>query len=182
MDWFDRPRLGRRRLLGATATGAVAALAGCGHLANAIGSIVLEEVNLFNATDRRRRGALRVVDPSGTTVLDTRFDVPADTDEESTTAAANETAEEESAGETYTDVFTTAGEYAVSVTLDPDSAIGGARTDTGTAQIDTPSDDRLAVYLHTDQGAPATILAFRQFLDLAEAINQTESPAPSTES
>ena len=180
MDTLACRGLTRRRLLGATAAGAVTALAGCGHLVNAIGNFVLEEVNLFKATDSRRRGALNVEDPSGTTVLDTRFDVPADTDEQTTGVSTNETAEEESAGETYTDVFTTAGAYTVSIALDADSAINEDRRDTGTAQITNPSDERLAIYLHDEVGAPATIIAFTEFLDLAEALNRTETSEPSS--
>lgn len=154
MNTFGRRNRPRRRLLAATATGAMTALAGCGHLINAIRNVVLEEVNLFNAADRRRRGTL-----TGKPHRELHSSTPALTcprTRMNKLLMCQPTIRQRSRPIKPTQMLTAAGEYTISVALDTDSAIDEARTDTEPAQIAAPSDKQLAVYLHSREGTPAT--------------------------
>lgn len=86
----DRRTTTRRRFLALGTGGAVAALAGCSSVLDAVGSLVLQDVNVFNAADRRLAGSVEVTGPDGETVLDEDFDV-APNDAGNGTGSANAT-------------------------------------------------------------------------------------------
>jgi hypothetical protein len=86
-------------------------------------SSIFEDVNVINNTDQTVTGSITVTDPNDETVLEETFELVSGNDTE--TATPQTGTETDSAAVRYEDVFTTAGEYTVSVTLDEDSAIEG---------------------------------------------------------
>ena len=124
----------RRAFLAAGGTAALAATAGCGAVAEFIGNQLLEEVNVFNETDRRVEGSVTVVDPAGETVLDGTFDLASRESEDGDSTA------------TYDEVWTEAGAYEATVEL-ADADIDGASEATETVTIDDPDEQMLAVAL-----------------------------------
>lgn len=83
-------KIGRRRFIAAGASVGVAGVAGCTQIIDAIAGLVLDDVNVFNESNRRRAGSITVTDPNGETVLDERFDLPASDDEDDTGSGGNE--------------------------------------------------------------------------------------------
>lgn len=132
-------RLSRRQFLAAGGATATAAVAGCTEGAiNWIAGHVLEEVNVFNATNSSVEGAVSVVGPDGETRLDEAFEV----------SGEGGSGDEED-GHTYSDVWAGAGSYEVSVDLDGElDAVSGA---TETVSIDDPDDDMLMILLGSDE-------------------------------
>ena len=150
----------RRRLLAAGGATALTGLAGCTGIMNSIAGAILEDINVLNGTDQERSGTVTVVDPNGETQLDESFTVaPSDSDDEES--------DEPSSTPTYSEVFTDAGEYTVTVALD--SPINETSSREATVTVDDPEKQHIIVGLGAD-GAPnpIEILVIDEFSDLAD--------------
>lgn len=138
-----------RRAFAVGATATLASLAGCSALVDRIGDAVLEDVNMLNGTEQRVVGTLEITGPDGEVVLEESFDLPSESESES--GDGNETDGNETDGEgaqvqgLYSDVWTDAGEYEVSVDLDEDHAIQDTASATETVSIDDPDEEMLVV-------------------------------------
>lgn len=161
----DRPskQLGRRRLLAAGATAAVVGVAGCAQVANYIGGLVLDDVNLFNETDRRLTGSITVNDPNDAAVLDESFEIkPDDEDDE----------DDEESGATYGDVLTDPGEYTVGVELDDDSAVDGATDTEATVDVSDPDEEHIVVVFGADDLDEAIgVIVIEEITDIADHVD-----------
>jgi len=140
MTRYDRSggvTITRRRLLGASGAALLPATAGCSPLANFIGGRVLEQINVFDQTDRRIEGPVEVLGPTGDTALDDTFDVISSTPDGK---------EEGSNIATYGDVWSETGSYEVSIRLDDAEADGVARA-TETVAIEDTDEEMLGIAL-----------------------------------
>lgn len=151
----------RRRIIAVAAGGLTASLAGC--LEEAIDWLagqVLEEVNLFNETDRPVSGTVTVEAPAGTEVLAASFDLE----------AGDGDLDGEDAGATYDDVLTNTGEYTVSVSLD--APIDGVDEATEVVTIDDPDEEFIVIGLGSpgEVDEAVVILAVESFTDLGDAL------------
>lgn len=163
----------RRRFLALGTGGAVAALAGCNSVLDAVGSLVLQDVNVFNAADRRLGGSIEVSGPDGETVLDEDFDVaPNDAGDGADPSNATDgdpagngtadgvgTADEDQSVAVYDDVFAGAGEYAVAIELDDGSEIDGESTAEGTVEVADPENEHVVVALDPEDTDEAVVMA-----------------------
>ncbi|WP_245800622.1 hypothetical protein [Natrinema saccharevitans] len=79
-----------------------------------VGDRLLEQVNVFNETDRRVTGSIAVVDPAGETALDETFDLaPSDSGDDEGAASGDD----EQSVAVYDDVWGEAGSYEANVEL-----------------------------------------------------------------
>ena len=132
-------RLSRRQFLAAGGATATAAVAGCTEGAiNWLAGHVVEEVNVFNATDNSVDGTVSVVGPDGETRLDEAFGV-----------SGNGGSGDAEDAHTYDDVWTDAGSYEVSVDLEGE--VDGVSEATETVSIEDPDDDMLMILLGSDE-------------------------------
>jgi hypothetical protein len=126
----------RRTFLAGSGAAILATTGGCSAVLDAVGDRVLEHVNVFNETTQRLPGSVAVVDPAGETVLDETFELaPSDAASDDGESAA-----------VYADVWTTAGDYEVTVSL-TDAEIDGTSRATETVTIDAPDEEMLAIPL-----------------------------------
>ncbi|GAA0668777.1 twin-arginine translocation signal domain-containing protein [Natronoarchaeum mannanilyticum] len=142
----DDAQPSRRSFLAASGTAVLAASAGCTAVVDFIGDRLLEEVNVFNETNRRVGGSITVVDPAGDTVLDETFDLAASDDEDGSGSGNESSSEDEQSTAVYDDVWTESGSYEVTVEL-PDTEIDGQSQASGTVTIDDTDEEMLAVAL-----------------------------------
>jgi hypothetical protein len=153
-------RLSRRQFLAAGGATATAAVAGCTEGAiNWVAGHVLEEVNVFNATNSSVEGAISVVGPDDETHLDEEFDV-----------AGDGGSGDEDDGRTYDDVWADAGSYEVSVDLE--SEVDGVSEATEAVSIEDPDDDMLMILLGSDDIEEA--IAFSVGDSFTDAFPETE--------
>ena len=153
-------RLSRRRLLAAGTTIGIAGVAGCTQIANYIAGQILEDVNLFNETDRRLTGSITVTDPEGSTVLDEMFSAEPASDDEV----------DEDAGASYADVLTVAGSYTVSVELD--EPVEDETTAEATVEIEDPNEEHIIIVFGADDlDAAIGVLVIEEFTDIGEYID-----------
>jgi hypothetical protein len=121
----------------------LAATAGCTAVMDFIGNRLLEQVNVFNETDRRIGGSIVVVDPDGDTALDETFDIaPSD--------SGNDDGDDEQSVAVYDDVWDGAGTYEVTVELDATDIDGESRA-SETVPIDDPDAEMVAVVLGSEE-------------------------------
>lgn len=130
----ENPRLSRRQCLAAT-TGLIGAVAGCTDALDRFADEVLEEVNLFNETDRRLVGSIAVTGPDGTSRLEDSFTLDAGNTDNGTEDDSNLAA--------YAEVWTEPGRY--DVTIEFDEPVRGESTFTETVAIDDPGEQILVV-------------------------------------
>ncbi|ELY68993.1 hypothetical protein CYV19_08705 [Natronobacterium gregoryi SP2] len=151
-------------MLGASA--GTVALAGCASVANFLADMILDDVNVFNGTERELSGSIEVTDPDETVVLEERFEVVPDDDDDDDDV-------NEDSGEVYGDVFTDDGEYVVSIELDDGSEIDGERTADETVEITDVEEDHVAVLLGAD-GAPdpISVVVIQEFTDIGEYVEE----------
>jgi hypothetical protein len=153
-------RLSRRQFLAAGGATATAAVAGCTEGAiNWVAGHVLEEVNVFNATNSSVEGAISVVGPDDETHLDEEFDV-----------AGDGGSGDEDDGRTYDDAWADAGSYEVSVDLE--SEVDGVSEATEAVSIEDPDDDMLMILLGSDDIEEA--IAFSVGDSFTDAFPETE--------
>ena len=128
----------RRSFLAAGGTAVLAATAGCSSVIDSLANRLLEQVNVFNETDRRVEGSIVVVDPAGEPVLDTTFDL------------ASRESGDGSSNATYDDVWGEAGAYEATLEL-TDTEIDGQSSASETVTIDDPDEQMLAVALGSSE-------------------------------
>lgn len=136
------------------------ALAGCTSLVNSLAGMVLQDVNVFNETDRRIAGSITVDTPGGETVLETEFDLDGDDpdSEEETDSLA-----------VYEDVFADAGAYTVALRLAEGTEIDGMSATTETVSVTTPADEHIVVGLGASETAdPIAIHVIEERSDLQD--------------
>jgi len=195
-------RTTRRRFLALGTGGAVAALAGCSSLLDAVGSLVLQDVNVFNAADRRLSGSVEVAGPDRETLLDESFDVAPNgagdgtdaanaTDDsagngavtenvtdgdpaENATADGVETGDEDHSVAAYDDVFAGAGEYAVAIELDDGSEIDGQSTAEGTVEVADPENEHVVVALDPEDADETVLMTVIEDLSDLEDVETDE--------
>lgn len=133
----------RRAVLATSGTAILAATAGCSALFDFIGEQFLEDVNVFNETERRVDGSLTVTGPSGDTVLDEQFDL------QPTESTADTESQDGGNAAFYADVWADSGDYDLTVTLnDPIEDVSEASE---TVEINDPDEEMLAVALGSDE-------------------------------
>lgn len=130
-----RVSLSRREFLAAGGAATMTATAGCSTVVDFLADQVLDDVNVFNETDRRMSGRVEVADPAGDLVLDEAFELDPSEAE----------GEDDESGAVYEDVWTESGSYDVSVDLDVE--IDGTSRATDTVDIADPDEEMLAVAL-----------------------------------
>lgn len=142
MDIAGASVLSRRQYLVGGATAAVGAVAGCTEAIDRFADEILEEVNLFNETERRLTGSITVTGPSGTTRLDESFTLdPESSDEEGN--------EDDSNLNVYADIWTSPGEYDVAVEFD--EPVEGETAFSETVRINDPEDEILVIPVGADE-------------------------------
>lgn len=158
MDSITQPS--RRQFLAAGGATALAGLAGCTDIMNAVAGAILEDVNVLNGTEQERSGTVTVVDPNGETQLAESFTVaPSDSDDEEGDGPSSTPA--------YGNVFTDSGEYTVSVELD--SAINETHSREATVAVDDTDEQHIIVGLGADDAPnPIEVLVIEDFSDLAD--------------
>ena len=104
-------RLTRRTFVAAGSTTALVSLAGCSAVVDFLGDLALQDVNVFNGAEQSVSGSIEVVDPDDETVLEETFDLEEESDDDDDEQDDEATAQ-------YDDVWTDAGDYEVTVTLD----------------------------------------------------------------
>lgn len=159
-----RGRLSRRRLLAAGTTIGIAGIAGCTQAVNYIAGQVLEDVTLFNETDRQLTGSLTVTDPDESTVLDESFAVDPDTDDDDVDDDDGES------GATYADVLTVAGSYTVAVELD--EPVDAESTTEATVAVEAPDEEHISIVCGADDLDEAiSVLVIDAFTDIGEHVD-----------
>jgi hypothetical protein len=141
----------------------VTATAGCTAVLNFIGDQFLEDVNVFNETNRRLQGTVTVTSADGDAVLDEAFALQ---------SVAEETETDSSQGNNvafYADVWTGAGTYDVGVSLSS-GTIAGSSEATSSVTIDDPDEEMLAILLGA--GEADTPIAFRTGTEFSEFTDQ----------
>ena len=137
------PRLSRRRFIAAASGGGVVALAGCSSVVDWLSGFVMEEVNIFNLTDETQAGTIVVRDPEGETVLEESVEIRPESDDDDTVSDDDDSVAEGIA--VYDDVWTEPGLYEVEVELT--APLRGESDAMWSHDIDTPDDERVAVFL-----------------------------------
>lgn len=145
----------RRTVLAGTGTAVAISLAGCSMLADQLGDMVLEDVNLFNGTGEQISGTIEVVGPDGETALSESFDIEASAEDGNggNESESTDGEVETEGGETYADVWQDGGEYEVTVELDDGYEIDGETSAEETVTIDDPDEEMLAVFLGGEEGS-----------------------------
>jgi hypothetical protein len=144
----------RRRAVAIGGSAVLASTAGCSTVLDAVGSRVLEEVNVLNQLTHEVSGSIEVTDPAGETVLDDSFDVPStESDGESNVVA-------------YADVWTTPGTYRVEMEL-TDTVVGGVSRVDRRVSIDDTEDELVALSVGSgDESEPIAVRVGESFSDL----------------
>lgn len=161
-----RSTIGRRRFLAAGASAAGVALAGCSAIADFLGGMFLEDVNVFNGTDRELSGSIEVLDPNGDVVLEESFDLPSSEGDGEDGGNESDGGDQESMG-IYEDVLTDSGEYTVSIELDRE--VGGESGATETVEVANPDEEHVTVFVGADEAGDSIVVAvIEEFSDLEE--------------
>ncbi|MCY4731819.1 hypothetical protein KY092_14765 [Natronomonas gomsonensis] len=161
--------VGRRRFLAFSTSAAVAGFAGCTHLMNSLGSLVLDDVNLFNETNEVRAGSIQVTDPNDEPVLDEQFELAA-SDEEDDAGSEGTDDPDENGDTTYGDVLTDAGAYTITLDLDEDSEINGVGSAERSVDVTAPADEHIVVGLGVGSSEnPIEITVIEELSDLEDA-------------
>lgn len=116
--------------------------AGCVTLADWVAGRLLGEVNVFNESTMDLAGSIEVLAPDGTTALDATFSLGPRADDEGA-----DSQDDGEATASFDDVWTTTGEYALTVTLADDTAVRGMSTLETTISIAEPTTEMAAVVL-----------------------------------
>lgn len=152
--------LTRRRAIAIGASAVLASTAGCSAVLNAVGNQILEEVNLLNQLNHEVTGSIEIEAPDGKLILDDSFDVP-------TTESGGE-----SNTVSYADVWTTAGEYHVSLEL-ANTKIAGTSALNRRFDIVNPEEEIVAISIGSnDEDEPIALRIGESFSDLGD-INKT---------
>jgi len=157
--------LSRRRLIAATATVGSTALAGCSAAVDYLAGFILDDVNLFNATDRTLSGEIRVTDTSGSTVLAEQFEVKPEEDDDDDDVDSD-------SGAVFEDVIGDAGEYRVTVELNEDSTIDGEADTERTVSVTDPEAEHIVVVLGTaETDTPVSAFVIEEFTEMQDHLS-----------
>ncbi|MCL9817744.1 hypothetical protein [Natronocalculus amylovorans] len=166
---IDRSPIGsttssRRHFLGITVAVGSATLAGCTSAIDLLAGLVLDDVNLFNATDRTLSGEITITDPNGTAVLTESFEVDPEGEDD-------EDADGDS-GATFGDVFNTDGVYRIALELDEDSALDGTTATAQEVSITDTEDEHIVVVLGTEEtDTPVNSFVIEEFSEMQDQLN-----------
>ncbi|SFS54308.1 hypothetical protein [Halostagnicola kamekurae] len=131
----------RRTFLATSGATVLAATAGCTTVVDFIGDQLLEEVNVFNETNRKIAGSITIESPAGETVLDGTFDLISSENDDGTSSE-----DDGQSVATYDDVWDGAGDYEATVRVDGTEIDGQAQA-SETVTIDDPDELMLAAAL-----------------------------------
>jgi len=129
----------RRQFLAAGGTAALASVAGCANVVNSIADQFLEDVNVFNETDRRVTGTIQVTDPAGGTALDETFDL----------AASDDSGDDDGPATVFENVWAETGSYGLRVELENTDIEGQSRA-TETVAVSDPDEEMVGIPLGAD--------------------------------
>jgi hypothetical protein len=136
---------------------------------NSLGSLVLDDVNLFNETNEVRAGSIQVTDPNDEPVLDEQFELAA-SDEEDDAGSEGTDDPDENGDNTYGDVLTDAGAYTITLDLDEDSEINGVGSAERSVDVTAPADEHIVVGLGVGSSEnPIEITVIEELSDLEDA-------------
>ncbi len=136
---------------------------------NSLGSLVLDDVNLFNETNEVRAGSIQVTDPNDEPVLDEQFELAA-SDEEDDAGSEGTDDPDENGDTTYGDVLTDAGAYTITLDLDEDSEINGVGSAERSVDVTAPADEHIVVGLGVGSSEnPIEITVIEELSDLEDA-------------
>lgn len=145
------PSMSRRRYIAVGATIGATAVAGCSSAVDFLAGRVLEDVNVLNGAERHLAGSVEVTDPDGSLVLEDRFDLASDDDED--------------AQATYDDVLTGSGEYTVALELEDEDD----RVIEDSVEVADPETEHVMVFfgpVETDDAVVMTVI--EELSDLEE--------------
>lgn len=160
----------RRTVLAGAGTAIATTLAGCSILADRLGNMVLEEVNVFNGTGEQISGSIEIVGPSDETVLAESFDIePSENGGDAGNESENADSDESAGIETYGNVWQDAGEYDVTVELDEGFEIDGETSATETVTIENSDEEMLAVFLGGEESTGIHFTVGESLTDFEDA-------------
>lgn len=167
----------RRRFLAVTVAAGSTALAGCANAVDYLAGFVLDDINLFNATDRTLSGEITVTGPDGSTALSESFEVEPDDDEDGDVDNEDGDVDDEDdvesdSGAVFEDVIGDAGAYRVAVDLAADSAIDGETEGEHSVSVTDPEEEHIVVVLGAAEiGGPVDAFVIEEFTDIQERLN-----------
>ena len=154
----------RRRFIAATVVAGSTAIAGCASAVDYLAGFVLDDVNLFNATDRMLSGEITVTDPDGSTALMESFEVEPEKDDD-------EDAEGDS-GAVFEDVIGDVGTYHVTVELDEESTIDGESETERVVSVTDTEEEHIVVVLGAEEtDTPIDAFVIEEFTDMQDQLN-----------
>lgn len=155
--------ISRRRLLASTAAAGSVAVAGCSAVADYVAGLVLDDVNLFNATDQTLSGEISITDPDGSVVLTDQFDIEPEDDEDDDSDADS--------GAVFEDVIDEPGEYEIEIELDDDSAIDDATDADSTVSVTDPAEEHIIVVLGAEADTLLDAFVIEEFTEIEDHID-----------
>lgn len=162
------PITGRRRFLAVGIGASIPALAGCATLSDFIGGLLLSDVNVFNEANHPVAGTIEVRDPDGSVVLDARFDLIPDGDNDDDGAGSGDDTDGDSFI-SYDNALTDAGQYALTVELAEEDAIDGENRYEGPVEVSDPETEHIVVALGADGAdGPIDVAIVEEFTDIPE--------------
>lgn len=154
----------RRRFIAATVAAGSTAFAGCTSAVDYLAGFVLDDVNLFNATDRTLSGEITVTDPDGSTVLMETFEVEPDEEDD-------ENANGDS-GAVFEDVIGDVGTYHVTLKLDEGSTIDGeSDRERGVSVTDTEEEHIVVVLGAEETDTPIDAFIIEEVSEMQAQLN-----------
>ena len=154
----------RRRFIAATVVAGSTAIAGCASAVDYLAGFVLDDINLFNATDRTLSGEITVTDPDGSTALMESFEVePEEEDDEDADGDS---------GAVFEDVISDPGAYRVTIELDEDSIIDGeAEAERAVSVTDTEEEHIIVVLGAEETDTPVDAFVIEEFSEMQDRLN-----------
>ena len=154
----------RRRFIAATVVAGSTAIAGCASAVDYLAGFVLDDVNLFNATDRTLSGEITVTDPDGSTVLMESFEVePEEEDDEDANGDS---------GAVFEDVIGDVGTYHIALELDEDSTIDGESDAERAVSVTDTEEEHIVVVLGAEEtDTPIDAFVIEEFSEMQAQLN-----------
>lgn len=140
----------RRSVLAGIASVATVTTTGCTAIIDTIADALLDEVNVFNETNRRLAGSIDIEAPDGTSALSKTFEVRANTDDDLDSDTTT----------TYGHVWKSTGTYEVTVELVDGTEVRGQSYADQAVDIENMDEQMLAVALgreDTESGIHITV-------------------------
>lgn len=156
--------LSRRRLIAATTAVGSTVLAGCSAAVDYLAGFILDDVNLFNATDRTLSGEIRVTDPDGATVLSEQFEVEPEEDDDDDANSDS--------GAVFEDVIGDSGEYHITVDLNEGNTIDGETDTERTVSVTDPEEEHIVVVLGAaETDVPVDAFVIEEFTEMQDHLS-----------